>query len=136
MTWSIGPITLSRAPTSIRDRAPQQIKGIVVSGFNPYVYPLGVNIQVLTLEWLYLPNKEAIELKELARNLGVQPIRIVGENEYQGFYYINVGVTQAQGGNVNTKRVRIECYKVGGLGYYQHGLRITDLSEVTNDWDI
>jgi len=136
MTWSIGSVELDRNPQRISRKVSQSLKTISIIGQNPFIYSLGSKPLVLSLE-VYLSELTSVELVELERNTSVQPVRVVSDDtEYDGFYFISAVSEDKRGGSVNYKLMKVELYLYGGLGSYIQGYRITDLSTVTNDWNI
>jgi len=136
MTWSIGPVELDRNPQKVSRKGSQSLKSIPIVNQNPFIYSLGSKPLVMSLE-AYLSEITSVELVELERNTLVQPIRVVSEDtEYDGFYFISAISEDKEGGPPGYKLIKVELYLYGGLGSYTQGYRVTNLSKVTNDWNI
>jgi len=135
MTWTVGPIDLERNPEKVSKKASQALKSVTILGQNPFLYSLGSKPAVVSFE-VWLSDNNAISLAEIERNTDIQPIRLTGADEYDGFYYVS-GVNEVtKAGFVGYKFMKVELYLYGGLGSYIQGSKITSLSSVTNDWGI
>ncbi|RLI87762.1 MAG: hypothetical protein DRP01_01135 [Archaeoglobales archaeon] len=136
MTWHLGSIELDRNPRKVSRKSSQSLKSIPIVNQNPFIYSLGSKPLVLSLE-AHLSETTSVELMELERNTLVQPIRVVSDDtEYDGFYFISAISEDKRGGPPGYKLVKVELYLYGGLGSHTQGYRVTNLSKVTNDWNI
>jgi len=136
MSWWLGPIELEAMeyPNTIRFDSPHNVRAVTAPGMMPYLYSLGINVEAVELT-MWLQSLTATELRELSRNLDMQPFRVIGE-DIAGFYYVRSMRDEGRAGVLNFKLTRLSLYQYGGLGAYIQGYQVSNLETVTNDWNL
>ena len=128
MTWYVGPVVLTgkEEPTTVRDTAPHKVQAAAVLGWtNPILYSLGMQAETLTLR-CFLEDATAQMIKELSRNVYMQPSRVVAPDDYGGFFWIRSFQREKSGGVKSWRRAQLDLYRVGTTG--SHPVSYTHLT--------
>jgi len=137
MTWYIGPVELDHQeePRVVRLTLPQNLKTLTVYGSNPFTYSLGIGAETLTLE-MWTDEDTSEQLFEVSRNVNLQPIRLVNDELYEGYYYVKNFNSEERGAVVTHRNIRIDLLKYGSTASCVPGFSLSDLESVSNDWGI